>query len=162
MGEQRHSILSLSSLLLFFLFVLLSLPVLIESAQAYRASVEGQDQNNNLYTAENYIITKFRQYDHTGDSVQISELGDGKALVFTDYLGGIPFETSLYLSGTEFKELFTQQGSQAGLGMGTTLAELSGFDLHTLESGLILVELTDLHNKRAAFVLNPGSSSGDS
>ncbi|MBR2766312.1 MAG: DUF4860 domain-containing protein [Blautia sp.] len=156
MNDRRHSILSLASLLLFFMFVLFTLPVLIESAQAYRASVNGQDQNINLYTAENYIITRFRQFDHAGDSVQIRSLGDSQALVFTDMLDGQPYETSLYLLGSEFRELFTQKGSDADIQMGTTLAELAAFDVRQDDSGLIVVELEDLHQNRASFVLHPG------
>ena len=159
MSDRRQSILSLSSLLLFFMFVLFTLPVLIESAQAYRASVDGQDQNINLYTAENYIITRFRQFDHAGDSVQIRRLGDSQALVFTDMMDGQPYETSLYLLGNEFKELFTQKGSEADIHMGTTLAELTAFDVWQEDSGLILIELEDLRHNRASFVLHPGPAS---
>ena len=160
MSDRRHSLLSFSSLMLFFMYVLFTLPVLIESAQAYRVSVDGQEQNINLYTAENYIITRFRQFDRAEDSIQIRRLGASDALVFTDTIDGQPYETSLYLLGSEFKELFTQKDSDADIQMGTTLAELSSFRIHQEDTGLIVIELKDLRQNKASFALHPGPSSG--
>ena len=163
---KQHSVMSVSSLLLFFLFVLFLLPMLIESAQAYRINVQGQERNNNLYTASAYITTKFRQFDWSGGKITLEPFVSGSdeadaaesfpALCFISDKNGSTYCTYLYLYEGQLKELYTQMGSMADAAMGTTIAVLSGFEVEIDENGLYYFKLTDPEGISSVFCLHGG------
>ena len=154
--QVQHPILSFSSLLLFFVFVLFLLPVLILSAEAYRASVHGQEQNANLYTASNYITAKFRQHDIGENDIFLSELMGIPALCFSDTLNEEAYTTYLYLIDGELKELFTAKDSQAPPSMGTVIASLADFSVTETQDGMFWFSLTDKDGSTSRFALHRG------
>ena len=154
--KVQHSVQSASTLLLFFLYVLFLLPVLIMSAGAYRKSVEGQERGHNLYTASGYITAKFRSYDTEVHRIQTGFLGEFPALMFNENLEGKEYTTYLYLDGKELKELFTESGSAASAGMGTTIAFLDAFSVKECENGLYAFLLTDEQGYSSRFMLHSG------
>ncbi|MBR2258449.1 MAG: DUF4860 domain-containing protein [Blautia sp.] len=153
----QHPILSFSSLLLFFIFVLFLLPVLILSAETYRASVRGQEQNTNLYTAANYITAKFRQHDTGKEDIFVSELMGYPALCFSDTIEGDSYTTYLYLMDKELKELFTVPGSAVPPSVGTVIADLADFSFSEAENGVFWFSLTDLDGAVTNFALHRNS-----
>ena len=152
----QHPILSFSSLLLFFLFVLFLLPVLILSAETYRASVRGQDLNTNLYTASNYITAKFRQHDTGENDIFLSDFMGYQALCFSDSHEGENYTTYLYLMGQELKELFTMEGSIATPDMGTVIADLADFSVSESANGVFWFSLIDCDGVSSRFALHRG------
>ena len=62
-SRRSHSIDTLFVITLLGLFLIFLLMMLLFSTQAYRTAVEGNQENNNLYTASAYITEKFRQHD---------------------------------------------------------------------------------------------------
>ena len=152
----HHSVQSASTLLLFFLFILFLLPVLILGAGTYRASVEGLDRNQNLYTASGYITAKFRQYDTPEGRIRLDSLEGIPALSFSENSGEEKVITYLYLTGNELKELFTVEGSAASAQMGTTIASLASFSVEERDHGLYAFHLVDEQGSESRFLLHAG------
>ena len=193
---QQHPIQQLSSLLLFLIFVLFLLPVLILSAGAYRTSVEGENLNYNLYTAVNYITTKFRQHEtptgkirntgldpdgsgqegtalkgilvstmprsETGTRIRVTTFEGLNALAFDDEIDGNIYHTWLFLKDGELKELYAMEGVMPDASMGSTIAELTFFEVEEDSQGLYWFTLQDKDGRSSRFCLHagvPGSSS---
>ena len=152
----HHSVQSVSTLLLFFMFILLLLPVLIMGTGVYRASVEGLERGNNLYTASDYITTKFRQYDRENCRIGMGRLEGIPALTFSETKDGEAYITYLYLKENELKELYTFEGSDASAALGTTIASLSSFSAAEKENGLYSFRLEDEQGHESVFLLHVG------
>ena len=161
----QHPIQQLSSLLLFLLFVMFLLPVLILSAGAYRTSVEAENLNSNLYTASNYITTKFHQFDSLEDGhsrIEITTIGALPALSFTEEIEGTGYRTWLYLLNGELKELFAKDTGEEDVAllpdpdMGMRIASLSVFDIQS-EDGTFWFTLEDENHVRSRFCLHAGA-----
>ena len=159
--KNQHTISSFSSLLLFFVFILFLLPVLILAAGAYQSSVEGKHLCDNLYTASTYLTTKFRQYDGGGCTISESSFGEGAALCFAKDVNGKPYDTYLYLWGSDLKELFTLSGSAPDPSMGTTIAHLSDFTIEKPADGMFVFTLTDENGDTSSLLLHAGTVPGE-
>ncbi|MBR2527394.1 MAG: DUF4860 domain-containing protein [Blautia sp.] len=149
----QHPILSLASLLLFFLFVLFLLPVLILSAEVYRSNVKGQEVNNNLYTASNYITAKFRQHNSSDEAISFVTVEGTQALCFIDVLGGDLYYTYLYLQNNSLKELFVSADIHPDLSMGTPIADLTHFEAREEDNAVCWFNLTDTEGNESVFAL---------
>ncbi|MDO5136195.1 MAG: DUF4860 domain-containing protein [Eubacteriales bacterium] len=159
--HKQHSVDSFASLLLFALSTLFLMLLLLFSAEAYRSSVRGSEQNNNLYTAQAYIINKFRQYDREGETA-VSQLDGKSALLFSQEENGQTYSTWLYLQDGSLKELFTQEGSLADASMGTPVASLCRFEAQVTEEGFYHIFLEDEEGSHTDFLLHPGVSPSSS
>lgn len=162
----QHPIQQLSSLLLFTFFVLFLLPVLIFSAGAYKTSVEAENLNNNLYTASNYITTKFRQHDRQIDGqsqISMVRIQDHPALSFVDEIGGARYRTWLYLLDGRLKELYALDSDQnlPDVSMGMTIADLSVFSFEETSDGLYWFTIEDENGVRSRFCLHTSAAEGD-
>lgn len=156
--QKRHFVDSFASLMLFVFFALFLMLLLLFCAEASRSAVNGLEENNNLHTAAAYITTKFRQYD-TPDGIALSELDNFPALRLSQDINGQEYDTFLYLKDGALKELFTQAGSMADAGMGTSIAELNAFSVTLAPEGFYRISLTDAEGKEASFFLHPGAPS---
>ena len=156
-AKTQHPISQVGSLLLFFVYVLLMLPVLITSAGAYHASVDGKSVNDNLYTGVGYLTTTFRQYDR-GDSIKLCSYAGGQALCFTETIEESSYHTYLYLLNGELKELFTMEGYTPDPGMGTTIADLAAFTIEQPQDDYLLITMEDQHAQSSTLLLHLGVS----
>ncbi|MDO5136342.1 MAG: DUF4860 domain-containing protein [Eubacteriales bacterium] len=154
-ARGQHPVDSFASLLLFGLSTLFLMLLLLFSAEAYRSSVRGQEQNYNLYTAQAYLIHKFRQCDQAG-ATAITQLDGSCALRFSQELDGQTYHTWLYLRDGSLRELFTQEGSQADAKMGIPIASLSRFEASLTEAGFYHIVLEDEEGSQTDFLLHPG------
>lgn len=104
-SRRSHSIDTLFVITLLGLFLIFLLMMLLFSTQAYRTAVEGNQENNNLYTASAYITEKFRQHD-SSQSVSLDTLDNLPAFCMTDTIDGTSYVTYIYLLDHQLKELF--------------------------------------------------------
>ena len=153
---RSHSIDILFSLLLFGMFVLFILMMLVFSAQTYKASVKGLEENNNLHTAAVYLTTKFRQHD-TENSVKLTDFQGSPALCLSDTIDGEEYVTYIYLQDKELKELFTVQGSAATAEMGMPVAELEGFAIAETPEGFYQITMESSDGAHSRLLLHPGT-----
>lgn len=153
---RSHSVDILFSLVLFGMFVLFMLLMLVFSAQAYKASVKGLDENNNLHTAAVYLTTKFRQHDTEGGT-ELVDFQGSRALCFSDVIDGEDYVTYIYLQDNKLKELFTMYGSDATAGMGMQVAELTAFDVAETPEGFYEITMESPGGAKSRLLLHPGS-----
>lgn len=152
--QHNHSVESLFSVLLFGFFVLFLLILLLFSSEAYRASVQGVEENNNLRTAMAYLTTKVRQHDGR-DSLRIENFQGIQALAFQDIINDTEYTTYIYLDGEDLKELFTASPDRVSPSLGTVIASLKTFDLEEKEYGLWQISLTDTQDNHGSLLLHP-------
>lgn len=152
---KKHSVDSFAALLLFAMYVLFLLFLLLFGAGNYKASVNGLETNNNLYTATSYITTRFHQQTQT-DPVSLEDFQGTKALCFRECISQKDYCTYIYFYEGALKELFTAADSQADLSMGTSLAQLSDFQIENIEDTFFRITLEDRTGHTSTFFLHPG------
>lgn len=155
---SRHPVAELASLMLFGIFALFLLLMLLFSARIYQQTIKNTNAETTLGTAVSYITTKFRQHDME-DGIFSSTLDGLSALCFRDTLNGQEYTTYIYLDQGNLKELFTQSDSAASASAGTTIAELSDFQVSESSSGFYYLELKDSEGNEEAFYLHQNSVS---
>ena len=138
----RHPVAELASLLLFGIFVLFLLLMLLFSARIYQQTVKNTNAENTLGTAVSYLTTKFRQHD-TVNGIFTGKLDNLSALCFRDTLNDQDYITYIYLDQGNLKELFTSDSSSANASAGTTIAQLSDFQISESRPGFYSFELKD-------------------
>jgi len=105
--NRKHHIDGLLVLLLFSVFAICILWVLIAGAGTYRKVAQRDDEAYTRRTAIQYVATKVRQADAAGQiSVRVFEEQD--ALVFTEKIDGVSYETRIYCYDGYLRELFAQ------------------------------------------------------
>lgn len=155
-ATSAHTIDSLAALLLFAMYIFFLVFLLLFGAGSYQASVKGLNTNNNLYTATNYIITKFRQHDQP-ESSSLTEVQGNTALCFSERISGKDYCTYIYFDDGHLKELFTAADSSADFSMGTSLAALDDFLVENTTADFFRVTLTDPEGCTSSFLLHPGT-----
>ena len=154
----RHPVAELDSLLLFGIFVLFLLLMLLFSARIYQQTVKNTNAENTLGTAVSYLTTKFRQHDTT-KGIFTGKLDNLSALCFRDTLNDQDYITYIYLDQGNLKELFTSDSSSANASAGTTIAQLSDFQISESRPGFYSFELKDSEGNKETFYLHQNSVS---
>ena len=144
----RHPVAELASLLLFGIFVLFLLLMLLFSARIYQQTVKNTNAENTLGTTVSYLTTKFRQHD-TVNGIFTDKLDNLSALCFRDTLN----------DQDNLKELFTSDSSSANASAGTTIAQLSDFQISESRPGFYSFELKDSEGNKETFYLHQNSVS---
>lgn len=157
-SSSAHPIAELASLVLFGIFILFLLLMLLFSARIYQQTVQNTNAEITLGTAVSYITTKFRQHDMK-DGIFCSTLDGLSALCFRDTLNDQEYITYIYFDQSNLKELFTQNDSAASASAGTTIAELSDFQVTESSPGFYYLELEDSEGNEQTFYLHQNSVS---
>ena len=153
-ASVKHSIDAVFAVLLFGLFTLLLLMLLLFSAEVYRSSVRGRQENQNLHTAMTYVTTKIRQHDGNGD-VFFGELEEIPALCLYDHIDGKRFTTFIYLDDSKLRELFTVPGASVSAELGTVIADLKQFHIEEIGNGFLKLYMEDLDGNSGELLLHP-------
>ena len=157
-SRRSHSIDTLFVITLLGLFLIFLLMMLLFSTQAYRTSVEGNQENNNLYTASAYITAKFRQHD-SDQTISTDTVDGSPAFCMTDTVNGQQYITYIYLKDHHLKELFTAAGNTPSAQMGTNIAELNDFQVQQETSGFYRITLKDPDGNTSNLLLHSGFGS---
>lgn len=152
---REHSIGTVFSVILFALFLLFLLLFLLFGAKVYQASVKGNNENNNLYTAASYLTTKFRQHD-TQERIFSGTCMEQPALCMEDTIDGKTYVTYIYLLNGELKELFTASNISPVPEMGTDIAQLKNFSVEETPEGFYSISLEDPEGHTCSFLLHSG------
>lgn len=156
--SSRHPVAELASLLLFGIFILFLLLMLLFSARIYQQTVKNTTAESTLGTAVSYLTAKFRQHD-TENGIFTDKLDNISALCFRDTLNDQDYITYIYLDQGSLKELFTPDGSSASASAGTTIAQLSDFQVSESRPGFYSFELKDPEGNKESFYLHQNSVS---
>lgn len=153
-SRRSHSIDTLFVITLLGLFLIFLLMMLLFSTQAYRTAVEGNQENNNLYTASAYITEKFRQHD-SSQSVSLDTLDNLPAFCMTDTIDGT-FLCYLHLSAGSPAERTFYCKRQRPFSRNGNIHRQSG---NLSGRGNIRGFLPDLHGRPAGTYHKPAASS---
>ena len=87
------------------------------------------------------------------------KLDNLSALCFRDTLNDQDYITYIYLDQGNLKELFTSDSSSANASAGTTIAQLSDFQISESRPGFYSFELKDSEGNKETFYLHQNSVS---
>ena len=137
---NKHTIDILFTLSLFCVFAASAFIVVYIGADVYRTTVNNMHIGFDSGTALNFVSTKIRQHDESGN-IRIDSLDGHSALVLEQSIGEAVFETWIYHYNGALKELFINRENRAGLrpGAGDELIRICGFEVSMPHERLISI-----------------------
>ena len=142
--EKPHIVDVLFVLALFGVFTLSALVLVILGANIYKQTVSHMTSNYDSRMACSYFAEKIRQND-LASSVELGELYDTEALVFSQEINGETYATYLYYHDGYLKELFMKKGSNIGdnpLAAGNPIMALEHLDMELISDNLLKIYFT--------------------
>ena len=139
-------------LLLFGILTTCLLLVLLSGAKIYRGVTERGRESFDQRTAAQYLSTRVHQAD-AAEAVRVENFGGEPALVMSEMIDGVCYETRIYCYDGWLRELFAESGYNASPEDGEQLLPLEALEL-TLESGLLRVTFTDEDNTETELLLS--------
>lgn len=142
--EKPHIVDVLFVLALFGVFTLSALVLVILGANIYKQTVSHMTENYDSRMACSYFAEKIRQND-LASSVELGELYDTEALVFSQEIQGETYATYLYYHDGYLKELFMKKGSNIGdnpLTAGSSIMKLDSLDMELISDNLLKIYFT--------------------
>jgi len=110
------------------LFGVATLSLAVSGSAAYENINEKKELNSELRVALSYLDAKVRQNDTEGAlRLESNPAGDGPALVVSETIGQVQYETWIYLSGGNLKEVLIEKGEPVLDDLGFDIAEIDGF-----------------------------------
>lgn len=131
---------ALAVLLLFGVFAVCILSVLLTGADAYHRLVGRDRLSYDRRTAGQYLSTRVRQADRAGQ-VRVDAFGGADALVFTEEIDGVVYETLVYCHDGYLRELFVSAAGKFSPEDGEKVLRAQGLTL-SLDGALLTAELT--------------------
>lgn len=150
---RRHAVDILFTLALFCVLAVTSLLVVVMGVGVYEGIVNRMGDNFDSRTSLTYISTKVRQNDQTG-AVYLDKLGDGAALVLEQTIGGTAYQTWIYQSDGELRELFTNAENKVRAQEGQTIMKVDGLRMEEVGDGLLRVSIMDSQGFESAVLIN--------
>ncbi len=154
MKNRSHVINLLFMLSLFCVFAVTALLVVILGADVYKEISANMDANHNARVSVAYITQKVRQSGP--DSVEIRDLGGSDALVLTQGIEGITYETWIYAQDGSLLEATAQAGDEL---FGQSITQLESLNIE-LSEGLLTLSVTDVYGNTHDSALNIKSTGG--
>lgn len=142
--EKPHIVDVLFVLALFGVFTLSALVLVILGANIYKQTVSHMTENYDSRMACSYFAEKIRQND-LASSVELGELYDTEALVFSQEINGETYATYLYYHNGYLKELFMKKDGNIGdnpLSAGNSIMKLDSLDMEMLSDNLLKIYFT--------------------
>ena len=136
--KNRGKTESLLALLLWGLFAVCILLVLLSGTEIYRGLTERSRTGYEERTAAQYLATRLRQGD-AAHSIRVEDFGGTDALVLSQELEGIAYETRVYCSNGYLRELFSRVGTPCGPEDGEAVLPMESLNM-TLADGLLEAE----------------------
>lgn len=142
--EKLHIVDILFVLALFGVFALSALVLVILGANIYKQTVAHMTENYDSRMASSYFTEKLRQHD-LASSIELGELYDTEALVFTQNINEEDYATYLYYHDGYLRELFMKKGSNIGdnpLDAGHPIMKLTHLDMEFISDDLLKIYFT--------------------
>lgn len=132
---RRHTVDVLFTLALFCVLAASSLLVAVLGAQVYEGIAARMGDHYTSRTTLSYIVNKVRQNDQ-GGGVRLGKLGDGPALVMEEEIGGSSYQTWIYQSGGELRELLTRSDNTIRPEDGQSIMPVDHLEIAQVGDGL--------------------------
>ena len=143
--KNRGKTESLLALLLLGIFAICILLVLLLGTEIYRGLTERSGTDYEERTAIQYLATRLRQGD-AGGAVRLEKFGGADALVLSQELEGVTYETRVYCSGGYLRELFSRSGTPCGPEDGDAVLPMEAMTI-TLKDSLLQAEIVLSQNR---------------
>lgn len=143
-------------LILFLTFAASALTVVLLGAKVYESTSARMEDNYTARTALAYISEKIRHFD-TKDAVSVRELDGTSALVLSEEIDGIPYDTWLYFHEEMLCELFIKASSTVSPDDGTPIVELKDFSIAEMEAGFYEFTAVSPNEETLRLLIHPKS-----
>ncbi len=140
--ERGHVIDLLFTLALFCVFAASSFLVVLMGANIYKQTVTQMTQNYNTRTSLSYLAEKIRQNDII-DGIRIGEVEGATALILEQKVGESTYQTWIYSSGGELREVMVAQGTKVKAADGQPIMELADLQVDRSPEGLLSLTTID-------------------
>ena len=151
------------SLLLFLTFMLCAVFTILIGGRVYENIRLRDSQTFHRDTVLAYITNKVRQADQA-DSISIREENGLPVLILTSEAGGTEYETWIYASEGQLRELFTPKdsGLTTDAGQNITDCESLAFSFEDLKNGSRILTVTLNSDSTARLLLRSSQKGGGS
>lgn len=159
--QSQHMVDALFVLILFCFFAVCALMLITLGSNIYQKTVNHMNSNYSSRTSFAYVSEKIRQKDTAG-SVSVKEFGDSSALVLTEYIEDLAYETWIYTDQGYLKELFCKQGTSLEPSAGQNIMPCTAFSIEKSSSQLYHIRIsTDDENTFSCYVNTKSSAIED-
>lgn len=141
MGEKKHNINLVFTLVLLGIFALSALSVAVLGAQVYGRTAEQMNNNFNTRTSLIYITEKIRQCP--GKNIEIKDVDGSQALVLSQKVDGKNYESWIFSSNGKLREVMVPNGSKVKAVDGQEIMDIGSFDLELKGNLLEIIILND-------------------
>lgn len=149
---RSHSIDSLFVVILFAVFVFMSLLIISSGAAAYKNSAAQMDDRFDRQTCVSYITAKIRSNNESG-KISIVDYKGANALCITETFTEGTYNTYIYLYEGMVRELFCNAEYPQELDVGSALTRASGLTF-SYNDGVYEITLVDVKEKSTVFYVN--------
>ena len=149
---RSHSIDSLFVVILFAVFVFMSLLIISSGAAAYKNSAAQMDDRFDRQTCVSYITAKIRSNNDAG-IISIVDYKGVNALCITNTFIEGTYNTYIYLYDGMVRELFCNVDIPQELNAGSALTKASGLSF-SYNDGVYEITLVDENEKSTVFYVN--------
>lgn len=158
---KKHLTDIIFTMALFCVFALVSLLVVHMGAGVYRQTVNQMDTAYQVSVALTYVSTKIRLHD-TANSVFISPLGSGYALVLNQEIDNMIFQTWIYYYQGTLREIFVNRDNVAHIIplTGQALIPLRDFRVAFIRDNLISISVTSTEGTVGEKIIGLRTSTG--
>lgn len=150
--NRQASISTLAALLVLGVFAVGILSVLLAGANAYQRLTQRDQLAYDSRTCVQYVAAKVRQAP-SPDAVALTSFGEGDALVITQVIDGLEYQTHVYCCDGWLMELFSETDSGMEPEDGEQILPLQSLTL-TMTGDLLHVELVDGNGTGSSIMLN--------
>jgi hypothetical protein len=131
MTRQRGtSFVALLNVLVLFLFSIVSIGVALSAVRGFESIEQDRSDISELAVAMSYLHTRIRQNDCSGAVwIEPSPLYEGSALVISEWIDSVEYQTWIYWDHGMLVESFIQAGDNRIEEVSSPIAEIDGFEI---------------------------------
>jgi hypothetical protein len=153
--DQQHTIDILFPVALFFAVTASALIVLLFATNIYQGIVTNSAARFEQETSLSYITEKIRQNDIGGSkNIYLSNFSGYDALAIEQDYGETSYVTYIYEADGKLQEIFLQKGANASAQSGTTIIEVSDFEMKELTDGLFQFSCTSADGSNDSVIVS--------
>lgn len=155
MKRKSHSIDFIFVILLFFIFVVMSVVLVVIGSNVYNTISDRQNANSVARAALSYVSNKIQTSNDIEDKVSVIENNGTQILVINYIDAGVEYSTLIFYKEGYIREANILKGSEFTLDFGTNLikAEEFKFDMDN-EKRCVIISVTDEAGKVSSITVN--------
>lgn len=155
MKKKSHSIDFIFVMLLFFIFIVMSVILVVIGSNVYNKISDRQNENSMVRAALSYVSNKIQTSNYLEDKVSVTKYNDTQVLVINYNDGGVEYSTLIFYKDGYIREANILKGSEYTLDFGTNLIKAKDFNFEIdNENGCVRISVTDERKKISSIIVN--------